>query len=125
MPSVLIIDDEPEILETTRWAFELTGFDVATASTAEDALKFLESHHPQAFLIDYKLPGMSGADFLKIARANHPDIPAIMITGLTHQAEVIEAHCRELGSFAFLNKPLRMEEVLATVKKAVGAPHGS
>ena len=125
MPSVLIFDDEPEILETTRCAFELTGFDVATASTAEDALKFLESHHPQAFLIDYKLPGMSGADFLKIARASHPDIPAIMITGLTHQADVIEAQCRELGSFAFLNKPLRMEEVLATVKKAVGAPHGS
>ncbi len=119
MTSLLIVDDEPDILETTRWAFETVGYQVYTAGTAEEGLQLFETSRPQLLLIDYKLPAMSGADLLKAARAIDPTIPAIMITGLTHQSEAIEAECQRLGTFRFLKKPLKMSEVLQIVKEAV------
>ena len=125
MSSLLIIDDEPDILETTRWAFEAVGYTVYTAGTGEDALNLLRDSKPELLLIDYKLPKMSGADFLKAVRITDSKIPAIMITGLVHQAETIEAECEKLGTFKLLCKPLRMGEVLQTVKEAIHAadPH--
>ncbi len=117
--SILLVDDEPEILETTKWAFELNGYQVFTATNGADALRCVQTSHPHVLLIDYKLPKMSGVEFLKAAREIDPDVAAIVITGLTHQSEAIEAESKQLGAFAFLRKPLQMEEVLQTVKEAL------
>ena len=125
MSSLLIVDDEPDILETTRWAFETVGYKVFTAENGEEALRLFETSKPELLLIDYKLPKMSGTDFLKAVRATDQRIPAIMITGLTHQAEMIEAECQKLGTFRFLKKPLRMGEVLQIVKEAIRPKTGS
>ena len=118
-PSLLIIDDEPIILETTRWAFETIGFQVYTAASGQEGLRCFRAAHPQILLIDFKLPGMTGGEFLRAAKAIDPSILAIMITGLSHQTELIETECQELGAFAFLRKPLRTEEVLQTVQEAL------
>jgi len=116
---ILLVDDEPEVLETTKWAFEAIGYNVFTALTGEEAVEQMVDAKPDLLLIDYKLPQMSGIDFLKLARVMQPDITAIMITGLTHQSEEIEKECEELGTFAFLHKPLSMEEVIRVVKEAL------
>ena len=116
---ILLVDDEPDVLETTKWAFETLGYQVYTATTGEDAVKVMASTRPELLLIDYKLPQMSGVDFLKTARAMDPTVTAIMITGLTHQTEEIQKECEQLGTFAFLHKPLSMEQVLETVKEAL------
>ena len=119
MPSLLIVDDEPEILETTKWAFEMAGYQVHTAASAEEALPQAQSFRPEVLLIDYKLPLMNGLEFLGKVRDWLPNSVAIMITGLTHQTESVEKECEELGTYAFLHKPLRMEEVLQVVKNAL------
>jgi DNA-binding response OmpR family regulator len=116
MPSLMIIDDEPEILETTKWAFELAGFDVSTAASGEEALPRAEQLHPEVLLIDYKLPQMSGLDVLRETKTKHPEVIAIMITGLTHQTNLIEEESARLGANGFLHKPLQMETVLQIVK---------
>ena len=123
MSSLLVVDDEPDILETTRWAFETSGYQVYTAGSGEEALHLFQTSRPELLLIDYKLPRMSGTEFLRAVRATDAHIPAIMITGLTHQAETIEAECQKLGTFKFLRKPLRMGEVLQIVKEAIGGDH--
>ncbi len=119
MSSLLIVDDEPEILETTRWAFEAVGYTVYTAGSGEEALDLLQRSRPELLLIDYKLPKMTGTDLLKAARVIDSKIPAIIITGLTHQSEIIEQECQKLGTYRFLRKPLRMGEVLQIVKEAI------
>ncbi len=119
---ILLVDDEPEILETTRWAFEVNGYEVLTARTGEEALSLLKNQEPTVILADFKLPKMSGVDFIRRVKSLKPDVPIIMISGLTHQSEEIEKECKDLGTFTFLHKPLRMEEVLEVVSKAIA--HG-
>ena len=117
--TVLIIDDEPEILETTKWAFELAGFQVHTAASAEEALPQARDYRPDVLLIDYKLPHMNGLELLRAARPWIPDAVAIMITGLTHESELIEEESLRLGTVGFLHKPLQMEQVLQLVKDKI------
>jgi DNA-binding response OmpR family regulator len=116
---ILLVDDEPDVLETTKWAFEAVGYEVSTARSGEDAIKRMAESKPDLLLVDYKLPQMSGLDFIRLARALDPSVSAIIITGLTHQTESVEKACEELGTYAFLHKPLRMEEVLQIVKNAL------
>lgn len=116
---LLIIDDEPEILETTRWAFETAGYEVHTAADGREALEKMKQVHPELLLIDYKLPQMTGVELLRAAKALDPGITVVMITGLTHQSDEIESECRESGAAGFLQKPLQMDKVLSVVKEAL------
>ena len=117
MHKLLIVDDEPEILATTKWAFEVAGFEVHTASNAEEALDAIYNLRPQTLLIDYKLPNLSGMEVLRAAKEANPKAVAIMITGLTHQSEWIESESDRLGADGFLHKPLQMERVLQVVNE--------
>lgn len=119
---VLIVDDEPEILDTTRWAFELAGFQVQTAASAEEALPQAQAFRPEVLLIDYKLPLMNGLELLKKTRSWIPNAVAIMITGLTHQSENLEEESRRLGAAGFLHKPLKLDGVLKMVRELIGRP---
>ena len=122
MPSLLIVDDEPEILETTKWAFEMAGFEVRTAASAEEALPQARESRPDVLLIDYKLPQMNGLELLRKVRVWIPNAVAIMITGLTHQSEDLEEESRELGAVGFLHKPLQLDKVLQMVKEKTRRP---
>jgi len=122
MPSLLIVDDEPEILETTKWAFEMAGFQVHTAASAEEALPQARNNRPDVLLIDYKLPQMNGLELLRAVRAWLPNVVAIMITGLTHQSEDLEEESRQLGAAGFLQKPLQIDGVLNMVRERIRRP---
>lgn len=122
MPRLLIVDDEPDILEGTRWAFERAGFEVHTAASGEEALPQSRALRPEVLLIDYKLPRMSGLDVLKEVKLEDPDAVAFMITGLTHEAENVEAVSREFGAAGFLHKPLPIQEVVRIVKESMSKP---
>jgi len=119
VPSLLIVDDELDILDATKWFLEFNGYKVSTASDGEKALQILRNMRPDLMLVDYKLPGVSGIELLGMVRARGITTPAIMITGLTEQSDSIEKECRELGVLAFLTKPLEMARVLQIIKGVV------
>ncbi len=121
MPSILIVDDEPEILEATSMIFDMSGFKVYGAASGPEALQSFKDNHPEVLLLDHKLPGMSGLELLKAIRASDQKVPAFIITGLTQGVEEVEAEYRQVGITEFFRKPLEMAKVFEAVKKAVGS----
>jgi two-component system sensor histidine kinase KdpD len=92
MIRVLMVDDEPSILDVSKLFLERTGaFEVDTVESAVDALEKLESAQYDAVVSDYKIPGMDGIEFLKEVRALDPGFPFILFTGKGREEVVIEA----------------------------------
>jgi len=108
------------VLAALQWGLQGNGCKVYTAASAEEGFRYLQAVHPQLLLIDFKLPGAPGTEFLKWAKKADPHVPAIMITGLSNQFEAIHSICWKLGAFACLQKPLRMDEVIQNIRQALG-----
>ncbi len=119
MATILLIDDEPDVLDSTKFALELKGYKVITASSGEEALKSFQASRPDLLIIDYKLPGMSGTQLLKAVRELDGQVSAIMITGLAQRVEEVQAECQRLGASGFFSKPLPMDQVFQAIEKAI------
>lgn len=92
MISVLLVDDEPQLLELTGYFLERTKeFEVATAKSAGEAAELMKDSGFQAIVCDYQMPDMDGIDFLKALRARDIDIPFILFTGKGREDVAIEA----------------------------------
>ncbi len=116
---LLIVDDEPYILDSLRDALR-RHFDITTAVSGAEGVEHLRQD-PEAFstvISDMRMPGMSGAAFLKEARELAPDATRILLTGYADVETAISAvNTGEL--FRFLTKPCPVEELLATCQAAV------
>ncbi|MCK9306827.1 MAG: PAS domain S-box protein [Methanoculleus sp.] len=92
MISILYVDDEPDLLELARLFLERTGeFQVATSTSAEEALSSPVIRSYDAVISDYQMPGMNGIAFLKTIREQFGDVPFILFTGKGREEVVIEA----------------------------------
>jgi DNA-binding NtrC family response regulator len=82
---ILVVDDEPLIIDQLVYAFEEAGFDVATASNALDAHKLLEDSGAVDLVVtDIRMPGhVDGLIFGQVVRDQHPDLPIIVMSGVT------------------------------------------
>jgi len=114
--SVLIVDDSEDIGTSLRGVFEAKGYAVQTAVTAKEGLEKAERRGFNIALIDIKLPDRSGVEVLKEIRRKHPTTVGIMITGYANLDNAV-ASLNE-GAFAYLQKPLNIDKVLETVKRA-------
>jgi CheY-like chemotaxis protein len=79
--SVLIIDDEESIRVSRKYHFEDCGFRTRSVESAEEALARMEGDLPDAVIVDLRLPGMDGIEFLRLATARWPDVHYIIYTG--------------------------------------------
>ena len=80
-PRVLIVDDESHILAALRRSLRREGYAMVTAETPFEALQYLEENPVDLILSDQKMPGMSGVEFLTVARRLRPAAVRMMITG--------------------------------------------
>ncbi|MCG6552953.1 MAG: sigma-54 dependent transcriptional regulator [Candidatus Magnetominusculus sp. LBB02] len=115
--SVLIIDDEQGIRETLSLIFEDEGFSVAVASSAEEGLEFLAKHTPDVIFLDIWLPGIDGIEALEEIRRLYSSIPVIVISGHGKIEQAVKA--TKMGAYDFLEKPLSLERVILTAKRAI------
>jgi DNA-binding response OmpR family regulator len=100
---MLIVEDEPDIASCLADFFEARGFKVRLACSGEDALEWLRDSAPDAMLLDIRLPGVSGLEVLKQAKAEHPDVRVMMVTALDREEYRTEA--RHYGACGYVTKP--------------------
>jgi DNA-binding NtrC family response regulator len=114
---VLVIDDDPEMLDLARFNLEKNGYEVTCAETGAQGLKLVAEHRHEVVLTDLKLPDIYGIDLVAKLKAASPDTEVIMITGYGDMTEAIEA--TKKGAFHFLKKPVEFEELMALIERAI------
>ncbi len=110
-----MIDDDRIIRETLHQVFSLT-YECDTADRAEQALEYLEFQEYDAVITDISMPGVGGVQILKRIRSLHSTTPVIVITGNSDQFKDLFL---EMGAFAYLTKPFRLEELELVVSQAI------
>ena len=117
MPSnVLLVDDEQEFVETLSERLIMRDIGSAVAYDGQSALDLIAEDEPEVMILDLKMPGIDGIEVLRRVKATRPDIEIIILTG--HGSEADRDVCMKLGAFAFLNKPVNIELLSETLKKA-------
>ncbi|HZH91512.1 MAG TPA: sigma-54 dependent transcriptional regulator [Pyrinomonadaceae bacterium] len=115
---VLVIDDEPLVLETLRDVLTAEGFEAAVEADATQALRRVEQFHPLVVVSDVKMPGLNGFELLRELRARHPQIAVILLTGEGSVETALRA-IQEEGAYHFFEKPIDNEKLCAVVGRAV------
>lgn len=110
---ILVVEDEPGLVESVRYALEVEGFDVVTAASGREGLEKLRVHHPSLVLLDVMLPESSGLDVCRQIRAQS-DVPIIMLTARDSEADKVAG--LELGADDYVTKPFSMRELMARVR---------
>ena len=105
--SVLLVEDEPDVAAMFSDLLRELGVQPRLASTAEAALQEIERERPDAIILDLRLPGMSGRDFLRLSADS--GIPIVVVSGVATEAEARE--CLRLGAIDFLPKPVTLERL--------------
>lgn len=116
-PSILIVDDEPSIVQSLKGLLSDEGFDVMTAPNGYEALKIIESDSPDLVLLDIWMPGMDGIETLKEIKSNNPYIQVIIITGHGNVETAVKA--TKLGAFDLIEKPLSIDKVIVGINNAL------
>ncbi len=116
--TILVVDDDPDILTAITTGLADTGATIQTATDGNSAVTLVEKLAPQLVILDIMLPGKSGFLVLEQLRQKIPRDKApktIMITG--NQGHRHRQYAEALGVSGYLNKPFRMERLLEMVEK--------
>jgi len=122
---VLLVDDEQEFVNTLSERLETRQMTPAIAYDGEEALAMVADDQPEVMVLDLKMPGIDGIEVLRRMKRTHPETEVIILTG--HGSTAEEELAAELGAFAYLRKPVDIEELTETMKAAyrkIGATRG-
>lgn len=115
---ILIVDDEPILLQIVKSILEQKSYTVYTALSAEEGLGILANKNVALVISDYKMPGYNGIDFLEKVKNDYPDVVRIIMTAYADVKVAIEAINRA-SVFRFLEKPWDQEEFHSSVQFAM------
>ena len=116
-PTLLIVDDEPSIVQSMKGLLTDEGFDVLTASNGYEALQMIDNDSPDLVLLDIWMPGIDGLETLKEIKTNNPFIQVIIITGHGNIETAVKA--TKLGAFDLIEKPLSFDKVIVAINNAL------
>ncbi len=117
MPSkVLLVDDEREFVQTLSERLMMRDMGSAIAYDGASALELIQEDEPEVMILDLKMPGVDGLEVLQKVKETRPQIEVIMVTG--HGNEEDRERCMQLGAFAYLQKPLDINELSETIRRA-------
>ena len=112
--SILIVDDDENILDILKYTLELEGYKVFTGETAENGMKIVNENTIHAVVSDIQLPGMTGIDFMNLIKKENTRIPVILITG--YSSKYTPEKVIALGADGYFQKPFKNIELLRNLK---------
>ena len=115
--SVLVVDDEPAVLESSSLLLQEYGFKVASSSDAEDAMRRFKENSIDVVVTDIVMPSVSGIELIRQIHDINPRTPVILMTAYADMEKVLDAI--KIGAFDFIIKPFTPELLLHAVEKAV------
>jgi DNA-binding response OmpR family regulator len=106
---ILVVDDEPSILETIKYHLELNDYDVLSAGDGMEALKLARNESPDLILLDLMLPRMDGYKVCKMLKMDkrYKTIPVVMLTAKAGSVDEVEGY--HSGADAYMKKPFDLE----------------
>lgn len=117
LPSkVLFVDDEREFVQTVSQRLISRNVGTYGVYNGEEALEMIDVDRPDVMVLDLKMPGLHGTEVLRRTKEVAPEVEVIILTG--HGTVKDEQECMALGAFAYLNKPVDIEQLSATIKAA-------
>ena len=114
---VLVVDDDPGILDVVSYALESEGFDVARAEDGEEALRRAQREKFDLLVLDVMLPGLSGMEVCRRLRADENAVPILMLTA--RDAELDRVLGLEIGADDYVPKPFSTAELLSRVRAII------
>jgi CheY-like chemotaxis protein len=121
MATVLLVDDDPRVLNLLERMLGLEGYTVVTAATAEDGLSEARRHRPDAILLDLRMPAVDGLGFLRRLRQDEAQraVPVAIMTGDYLLDDSIAAELQALRVEELRLKPLRREDLRALLQTLI------
>ncbi len=116
--TLLIVDDEPMILKAILRILRNDRYVIFTSENADEGLKLIESREVDLVISDQNMPGMSGVEFLRKVKADHPDTLTIMLTGQTDINVAMQA-INDAGVYKFILKPWDDDDFKLTIRRAL------
>jgi two-component system OmpR family response regulator len=111
---LLVVDDEPNIVELLSWSLRFAGFDVAVAHDGKQALSQVRQFRPDLVLLDVMMPGVDGFDVVRRMRGEGARMPVLFISAKDGVQDKIDALTH--GGDDYVTKPFSLEEVVARIR---------
>lgn len=114
--TILIADDEPDIVETIKFLVESEGYNSLTAFDGEEALKMAKEHSPDLMILDVMMPKINGYKVSRLLKfdAKYKHIPILMLTARSQEEDKLIG--KETGADEYITKPFDINEVLDRIK---------
>ncbi|MDD3045518.1 MAG: response regulator [Candidatus Delongbacteria bacterium] len=113
--SILIVDDEENMLKMLKTFFEEKEFKCYTAKNGREALEVIEANKVDLVITDMKMPEMDGLELLRVIKEKYNNISAVIMTGFAEEYTTTEA--LNLGADGYITKPFRNKELLLILKR--------
>jgi len=116
---ILVVDDEPDILQVAVFRLKKAGYDVAQAVNGREAIDSIKALRPDLVLLDLRLPEISGFEVCRIIKSDNElrNIPVIIFTASVNG---LEEKMKEMGADAYLPKPFEPDQLLEKIKSIIG-----
>lgn len=120
MKHIMVVDDERDILTCMLEVLTREGYRVTATISGAEALDLVASDTPDLVVLDLRMPSISGLEVLQKIRRQHSDLPVIVSSALRAYRTDIEIMSANIS--AFLEKPIDLDELIATVRNTIGPP---
>jgi CheY-like chemotaxis protein len=122
--TILVVDDEPDVVTYLSTVLKDAGYDTMEAANGEEAMEQIRKRRPDLISLDITMPEMTGVKTYRQLKEDPAlkGIPVVIVTGVTHDfKQFISSRAQVPAPEGYLDKPVKAEELLAEVKRLVGA----